>query len=378
MSTPGFSAFADLRGDLKGVDIANSNPVNLGGSWTDINLDSERKKDSIFEHLSNSAEIKVLEAGLYLVNYSVGIETISGNSRSQTEARLLVNGSEVLNSRSEIYNRLLSQGGGHAHRSFLLDLSQDDILKIQVQRQSGGGTQATIAGASALTILRAESSPGEKGERGATGAGSNVDVEDSGVLLPSSPFDVLNFRNGLSVSEVSGKATIDVSFEAKKTQHLQYVKLENMDFDQYLVSFRDDDDDPRSGSPSNGFQFKQSSPILAIYAGKIIKANFAIKGVAQSTGSAAANVEALFELWSVGFNGEGTKISDITIDIDSSIYTIGNFWNASVNTDFKASKVLDISVAENDLLGLKFIRRTGNNVATVLRETIVSLSLEES
>lgn len=387
-STNGFTAdnvqeaIEEARGDideLESVDIVNTNPITITTSWQDVPLNDERVKDSIFTHSSNSAEITVNETSRYLVIYAVGIQSTSGGSRTQTEARLVLNGSPVSNSGAELYNRNSNQGGDNASRSFVLDLTDGDVLKLQVQRQSGGNTQQTIAGQSGLLLVKLAGKTGTKGDKGDTGSGSTINVEDGDILVPNSPFDTLNFGSGLSATDDGGgQVTIEATAQAiKYRQYMQFVKLDPLDFDQYLVSYRDDGDDPRSGNASNGFQFEGASPILSIHDGTINKMNVAIKGVAQSTGSAASTVTVRFELWDVGFNGEGTKLADIDVPIDSSQFTIGNWWDSSIDTDYKGSVSLNIDVNENALLALKFNSRTGNSNAVEIREVVATLTLEE-
>lgn len=365
--------------DILGVDIVNTSPLTITTSWQDIPLNFERIKDSIFTHAANSAEITVTQSGRYIVEYSLGTQSTSGATRSQTEGRLVLNGSAVANSNSEIYNRTSSEGGGHAHRSFILDLNANDVLKIQVQRQSGGNTQQTIAGASALVIHESKGPKGDKGDKGDPGIGSTIAVEDDNVSV-GSPFDTLNFGSGLTATDDGGgQVTIETTAPTfKYRQYMQFMQLDILNFDQYLTAYRDDGDDPRSGSASNGFQFQSAGPILNIHTGSIIKANFAIKGVAISTGSPAATVTVRFEIWSVGFNGQGTKLADVDLPISSTSFTIGSFNNSFVDTNFKGSVALSVPVTENDLIGVKFDSRTGAANAVEIREVVCTLTSEEA
>lgn len=159
-------------------------------------------------------------------------------------------------------------------------------------------------------------------------------------------------------------------------QYSQFQKIGQMNFDQYLFANNDQGGtDRESGNPSNGYQFGNSAPQTVAFDGTVDNATASIRGIAQSTGTPAANLELLFELWKVGFNGEGTKLGDITFNIDTSLYTIGNFWNSSIVTAFgeeQSQASNNVSVSAGDLLALKFIRRTGNaNVVAVENTTVV-------
>lgn len=192
-------------------------------------------------------------------------------------------------------------------------------------------------------------------------------------VAASIPFDnsVANFPNNpQNVQEALEES------RSARFQYQQFQKIGQMNFDQYLFATTDQGSTNReSGNPSNGYRFGNSAPQTVAFSGTIDNATASIRGIAQSTGSPAANLELLFELWKVGFTGEGTKIGDITFNIDTSLYTIGNWWNSSIVTAFaeeQSQAANNVSVTEGDLLGLKFIRRTGNsNVVSIENTTIV-------
>lgn len=160
-------------------------------------------------------------------------------------------------------------------------------------------------------------------------------------------------------------------------QYLQFQFIGNLNFDAYLFSNADVGSiDRESGNISNGYQFNNSAPLLVAFTGTVDQATASIRGVAQSTGAAAPSCELLFELWKVGFSGEGTKLGDITFAIDSSSYTIGTFWNSSVQSEFAEAQSQNVSVTAGDLLGLKFIRQTGNDKIVATRNTTIVLQIQ--
>lgn len=171
---------------------------------------------------------------------------------------------------------------------------------------------------------------------------------------------------------------VQAAIEAVKgfrVQSLPFQLIGFLNFDDYLYSFKDAGGD-RSGNSSNGYEFSSSAPLTSLYSGTVVSASLSLKGCAVSTGSSAPNVELLFELWKVGFNGEGTKLGNITFDIDSSTYTVGLFWNSSVDTDFAENQPQNVSVSAGDLLGLKFIRQTGNSGVVEIKNATVVLEVE--
>ena len=186
-----------------------------------------------------------------------------------------------------------------------------------------------------------------------------------------------------TIAQLQGSpANVQTAIEALKSARFQYVqfqKIGQMNFDQYLFASIDQGNTNReSGNSSNGYQFGNSAPQTVAFSGNVKNATASIRGIAQSTGSPAANMELLFELWKVGFTGEGTKLGDITFNIISANYTIGNFWNSSIVTAFAEEQPQDVDVSAGDLLGLKFIRRTGNNNVVSVENTTIVLEIEGS
>lgn len=166
----------------------------------------------------------------------------------------------------------------------------------------------------------------------------------------------------------------------KKRSYLQFISTESLNFAEYLYAFQHDGSGGRrSGNNSNGWQFQNSSPIVVPFSGKIIKAIFRNRGLAQSTGSPAATMTLRYELFNVGVTGgAGTKLGDITVTFSTTGLTIGNFGNSAVNTNFTASSSQDIDVTEGMLLGLRFNPQNGNNEVRSFHNAAVLLELEEA
>lgn len=189
-----------------------------------------------------------------------------------------------------------------------------------------------------------------------------------------------NSTNGFDSNNVQ-----DAIEEANKSKfYAQFQLIGDLNYDEYIYSYSDIGDQGllgnknRSGNSSNGYRYSNSAPIICPFNGTLKKGIFAIKGVAVSTGSAASTVTVNFEIWSVGFQNEGTKLGDININIDSGTYTIGTWWNSSVDTNFKGSETYDISITEGDLLALKFKRIQNSSNAVEIDNATVVLEIEES
>jgi hypothetical protein len=168
------------------------------------------------------------------------------------------------------------------------------------------------------------------------------------------------------------------SLEIKRFE-FQFQFVGQMNFSQYLYSWSHQENGRRSGDPSNSWQFSNSSPILAPFKGRVKRATFRNRGLAQSTGTPAANMTLRYELWKGTVTGsEGTKLGDVEVTFPTAGLTIGNWWNSAVNTNFTAvNEDLDIEVEQGDLLGLKFIRIESASGVTSTHNALVSLELEE-
>lgn len=185
-----------------------------------------------------------------------------------------------------------------------------------------------------------------------------------------------NSTNGFESDDV--QSAIE---EANKSKfYPQFQLIGDINFDDYLYSWTDTTDisQEKSGDSSNGYRYSNSAPIICPFNGTLKKGSFAIKGLAVSTGNIASTVTVNFELWSVGFQNEGTKLGDITVDVDSSTYTVGNWWNSSVDTNFKGSNTYNISISEGDLLALKFIRQQNSSNAVEIDNVTVIFEIEEN
>lgn len=166
-----------------------------------------------------------------------------------------------------------------------------------------------------------------------------------------------------------------------RVQPLQFQYIGELNFDNYLYSGVDAvsgllSGSRRSGNTSNGYRYGNSAPLTSLYDGTVVSAAASITGIAQSTGSPASSLELKFELWKVGFNGEGTKLGDIIFNIDTSTYTVGNYWNSSVLTAFAENQSQNVDVSAGDLLGLKFIRQTGNDKVVEIYNATIVLEIE--
>lgn len=160
-----------------GVDSTGG--TNVDTTWTDIPLNTERKKTSEFTHSTtvSNQEVTIATSGTYIVTYRVVVNDVSDGERGQTDTRLALDTgsgfSAVSNSIGAIYH-----ADGQANRdgqcqfTMALDLNADDKIKVQAYHQTGTGT-VNLAAGSGLIIHSVRGPKGDTGEQG-----PSVAVED--------------------------------------------------------------------------------------------------------------------------------------------------------------------------------------------------------
>lgn len=162
----------------------NVGGTNITSGFTDLPLGARNTYDSsVFTHTLGNATVTIGKTGRYRIVARVSITQNGGNSRSDAETRILLNGAEVAGSRGYIYSRNNNQGDGTATIVKVLDLTAGDAIRVQAQRLSGGGTLFYLINGSSLTIEFAETAGiiGPTGETGpAGGDGSTGETGPTG------------------------------------------------------------------------------------------------------------------------------------------------------------------------------------------------------
>jgi len=132
--------------------------TSFTGTAVTVPLATERIKDSIYTHstVTNNGQVTVTETGDYRITAQVGTQITSGNARSTSEMWLEVDTggsfSEVPGSRGFMYNRKTDEGGTHASRTLLLNVTAGDVFRMRVVRTSGSNAITLKANNSSLVI----------------------------------------------------------------------------------------------------------------------------------------------------------------------------------------------------------------------------------
>lgn len=193
-------------------------------------------------------------------------------------------------------------------------------------------------------------------------------IEDSNGNLVEPPFESENVR--------------DAIIEARNTAQSHFAQFQILgqaNYDQYLYSnIHLNSSALRSGDASNGYRYTNCAPLAAFFDGRVSTASASITGLAVSTGTPADDINLKFELWKVGFDGEGESLGEINFAIDGTKYNIGQWWNSSVLTAFAEAQAQDVMVNAGDLLALKFIRQTSSSTIVSLHNATIVLGISKA
>lgn len=211
---------------FSGVDTVGN--VDISTGWTDIPLNTEHKKTSGFTHTGSSAEITVNVTGTYVLAAYVSTENQNNIDDSGSRMRIVRDTGagyvEVAGTRARMSNDSESDDSGAGTVVITIDVTSGDKFKLQAERRAGTSTIVTIGDGSGLAIFSA-GAQGIQGIQGPTGSGSNITLEEDGVLVTNTPHDTIDFDNNFSVSDnADGSATVSLAdgateqFSAVETQ----------------------------------------------------------------------------------------------------------------------------------------------------------------
>ena len=197
---------SSIAGDLPVVQARRTTPVSdTPLSWVDIDFDTTDVQNDIdiIEHLvsTNPERILVKDSGIYRFDYGCSIDLPDTGGDQQYDFRLIKNGTnEIPGSTSRIDDSVNTFSV--ANYVYVI-LAAGDEVSLQIQSPTGGS--ATLLENFTFSGSRYR---GTRGEKGATGSGSNINLEQDGAPVTGSPFDTLNFQNATVIDAGSGTANI--------------------------------------------------------------------------------------------------------------------------------------------------------------------------
>ncbi|MEN8810712.1 MAG: hypothetical protein ABF272_04900, partial [Flavobacteriales bacterium] len=122
----------------------------IGNSFTDISFGISGIVDA--NYTAAASTITVLKSGRYRISYRVTAEMVSGNNRSATEYRLVLNSVNVPGTKSSAVHRNDNISESTVTVTKVLQLSAGDIIKVQGRRYEGESSIETTKNGSSLLI----------------------------------------------------------------------------------------------------------------------------------------------------------------------------------------------------------------------------------
>ena len=204
-STGAGVSWAAASGGTPGISTQKYISTYGSGSQTNtteitVDLDTTGESSGTGDFtVSAAGVITVVNAGLYLIQYSVTTDISSGTSRSGTYAYVRLDGSgEVTASRSYMYNRNTANGENTGSKQFVMDLAANATLEIRSGRYAGSDTTVVRLDYSRFTIVSLEYEVLSGG--GGGGASALNDLTDVTLSSPTTG-QVLKYNGSVWVND---------------------------------------------------------------------------------------------------------------------------------------------------------------------------------
>ncbi len=192
--------------NLAALQVRRSTVFNVGAAFNDIDFDvtdietvpSEIEHDPI-----NRDRFLIKEAGFYKLSYNASFDI---STQNEFFFRLRKNDTDIVPGSL----RNIDDGNDtfDIGNDIVMFCDLNDFISMQVSSTNTTNSNI-VANTMVLNIIKLR---GQKGDKGDTGSGSSVIVEQDDIGILGGPHDTLNFEGGLSViDEGSGKVTITVS-----------------------------------------------------------------------------------------------------------------------------------------------------------------------
>ena len=191
-------------GDLPTVQARRTTTVGFALGWQDIAFDTTDIQNNIdvIEHTvgTNPEQIVIKEDGIYRFDYACSIDITSG-SDEEFNFRLIKNGiTEIPGSTSRVDDATNTFSVSNYVYSIC---SAGDEISFQNQAPTGGA--AVLLENFTFSASRYR---GTRGEKGDTGSGSTIFLEEDGIVVPGGPFDTINFEGATVSNEGGGTAKV--------------------------------------------------------------------------------------------------------------------------------------------------------------------------
>lgn len=141
--------------------IQASGGQTFGGSWVEINLDTQQKNTGNYTFSTGSGQVTIDSAGTYKVHYYLNINGSGSGNRSDGRAKLQEDTgsgfSDIPGSFGSYYNRAASNGQRDGTSlTVIRDFAAGDIIRMQAQRVNGSDTFNVENDGAGITIEKIE------------------------------------------------------------------------------------------------------------------------------------------------------------------------------------------------------------------------------
>ncbi len=127
---------------------------------TTINFATNIRQDAdyVAATVVGGTEVTINEPGTnwYRVTYNIGVDISTGTSRSNSRAELQVNTTAVPGSNAYGYHRTSAAAENTLSKTVVVQLAQNDVVRVQALRIAGTSTLITLANSCTLTIEKVD------------------------------------------------------------------------------------------------------------------------------------------------------------------------------------------------------------------------------
>ena len=186
---------------LPNVQARRTTGISVPLSWTDLTFDTTdvENDDTIVEH-TISDRITVKEDGLYMLTYTMVCD-------DEVQTRIRKNDTTVIPGSTHQAGDPNDVNDVKANNTTTVfaELTANDFLSVQIQ----AATSAENLDAGAIfTVTKMQ---GAKGDKGDTGSGGTIEIQEDDATVNGSS-DTLNFEGNVAVvNEGSGKTTVTIT-----------------------------------------------------------------------------------------------------------------------------------------------------------------------
>lgn len=127
------------------------NTQTFNSSWTTIQFEEQGKMDSGYTYINGLCFVNT--TGWYEVEYNISLD-VTSNSRTSSQARLLLNNTPVDGSNSFGYHRTNSNGESTFSARVMINMTAGSYVKVEATRIDGGGSLQTLPHGCRLIIKK--------------------------------------------------------------------------------------------------------------------------------------------------------------------------------------------------------------------------------